>query len=69
MKLNLMTEVMAHTSSSNSDAAPIVDFVSMGMTVLDELHIPSQNTLYDVPGGSGLYGKFTQFPESPWRLV
>ncbi|RTE71865.1 hypothetical protein BHE90_013729 [Fusarium euwallaceae] len=30
-------------------------FVSLGMVVLDEIRFPSRETLYDVPGGSGLY--------------
>ncbi|OTA69256.1 hypothetical protein K449DRAFT_460802, partial [Hypoxylon sp. EC38] len=30
-------------------------FVSFGMIVLDELRFPSNYTLYDVPGGSGMY--------------
>ncbi|RMJ19345.1 hypothetical protein CDV36_000933 [Fusarium kuroshium] len=30
-------------------------FVSLGMAVLDEIRFPSRETLYDVPGGSGLY--------------
>ncbi|EEU36857.1 uncharacterized protein NECHADRAFT_81108 [Fusarium vanettenii 77-13-4] len=37
-------------------------FVSLGMVVLDEIRSPSMETLYDVPGGSGLYGY--DFPES-----
>ncbi|KAI0521269.1 Ribokinase-like protein [Xylaria bambusicola] len=30
-------------------------FVSMGMTILDELRFSHQRTAYDVPGGSGLF--------------
>ncbi|KAI1409695.1 Ribokinase-like protein [Hypoxylon sp. FL1857] len=30
-------------------------FVSLGMIVIDELRFPLSHTLYDVPGGSGLY--------------
>ncbi|KAI0842961.1 Ribokinase-like protein [Hypoxylon sp. FL0890] len=30
-------------------------FVSLGMIVLDELRFPLSHTLYDVPGGSGMY--------------
>ncbi|KAJ3464741.1 hypothetical protein MRS44_009527 [Fusarium solani] len=30
-------------------------FVSLGMVVLDEIRFPSRETLYNVPGGSGLY--------------
>ncbi|KAF5018782.1 hypothetical protein F66182_9232 [Fusarium sp. NRRL 66182] len=30
-------------------------FVSLGMVVLDERRYPSRETLYDVPGGSGLF--------------
>jgi hypothetical protein len=32
-------------------------FVSLGMTVLDEIHIPGQTPLLNVLGGSGIYGK------------
>lgn len=32
-----------------------INFVSLGMVVLDELRFPNGQTLYDVPGGSGLY--------------
>ena len=32
-------------------------FVSLGMVVLDELHFPDRESLYDVLGGSGTYGK------------
>lgn len=31
-------------------------FVSLGMIVLDDIRFPSRETLYNVPGGSGLYG-------------
>jgi hypothetical protein len=37
-----------------SHGSPI--FVSLGMIVLDEVHFPQDKSLYDVPGGSGLYG-------------
>lgn len=30
-------------------------FVSLGMVVLDELHLPGSATMYDVPGGSGTF--------------
>ena len=41
-----------------SEEAPseILSFVSLGMVVLDELHFPDQQPLYDVVGGSGAYG-------------
>ena len=32
-------------------------FLSLGMVVPDELHIPKRATMYDIPGGSGAYGK------------
>lgn len=41
-------------SRQRGSASPI--FVSLGMVVLDELRFPSRETLFDVPGGSGLYG-------------
>jgi hypothetical protein len=60
----MMIEAIMSDPSSNSDVSPALDFTSMGMTVLDELHIPSQETQYDVPGGSGLYGRFNHFPDT-----
>ncbi|UPL03541.1 hypothetical protein LCI18_014475 [Fusarium solani-melongenae] len=45
-------------------------FVSLGMVVLDEIRFPSQETLYNVPGGSGLYATLgartiqSQFPST-----
>ncbi|OAA63879.1 Carbohydrate/purine kinase [Cordyceps fumosorosea ARSEF 2679] len=43
----------AWPSPSTKQKSPL--FVSLGMTVLDELHFSSRETLYNVPGGSGLY--------------
>lgn len=41
-------------SKSAQNPDPI--FVSLGLFVLDELRFPSRATLFDVPGGSGIYG-------------
>ena len=35
-------------------------FLSLGIVVLDELHFPSRETMYDVPGGSGAYSQFDE---------
>lgn len=38
-------------------------FVSLGTTVLDEIHIPGQKTpLLNVLGGSGIYGEMSFCP-------
>jgi hypothetical protein len=39
-------------------AAEDIAFVSLGMVVLDELHLGDGTVLYDVPGGSGLYSEY-----------
>jgi hypothetical protein len=42
--------------SSEVYAESIVDTVSLGMVVIDEMHLPSRPPLVDVAGGSGAYG-------------
>lgn len=43
-----------HGTKASAGNRPV--FVSMGMTILDELRFSHQNTVFDVPGGSGLFG-------------
>ncbi|KAI1142861.1 Ribokinase-like protein [Hypoxylon sp. FL0543] len=45
-----------HESRGTQGEYPV--FVSLGMIVLDEIRFASSHTLYDVPGGSGLYATF-----------
>lgn len=40
--------------------APDNIFVSLGMVVLDEMHLPDGTVLHDVPGGSGLFSQSQQ---------
>ncbi|KAI3335987.1 Ribokinase-like protein [Ustulina deusta] len=42
-----------HGTKASAGNRPV--FVSMGMTILDELRFSHQNTVFDVPGGSGLF--------------
>lgn len=44
-------------SSAGSDQQ--ITFTSMGMLVLDELHLPSGQTLQNVVGGSGTFSEFS----------
>jgi hypothetical protein len=46
---------MGEVFSTSSKVRP--HFVSLGLVVLDELHFPDRDTLYDVPGGSGAFGE------------
>jgi hypothetical protein len=40
-----------------------IDFVSLGMVVLDEIRIPHRARLVDVVGGSGAFGTATHLSE------
>ncbi|KAI1423368.1 Ribokinase-like protein [Xylaria sp. FL1777] len=42
-----------HGATASGDTHPV--FVSLGMTILDELRFSHQNTVFDVPGGSGFF--------------
>ncbi|KAI0419280.1 Ribokinase-like protein [Xylaria grammica] len=42
-----------HVINVPSGSHPV--FLSLGMTILDEIRFSHQNTVYDVPGGSGLF--------------
>ena len=37
-------------------ADAVFNFVSLGPTVIDEIHFSDGSTKTDVPGGAGLYG-------------
>lgn len=37
-------------------------FVSLGLAILDELHLSDGTAMRDVPGGSGLYSRGFRFP-------
>ncbi|KAI0426837.1 Ribokinase-like protein [Xylaria sp. FL1042] len=45
-----------HGTKVAPDNYPV--FVSLGMTILDELRFSHQNTVFDVPGGSGFFAVF-----------
>lgn len=38
-------------------------FTSLGMLILDDVYLPSRETLKDVVGGSGAYGRSSQSAE------
>lgn len=44
-------------------------FVSLGMVVLDELRFPTRETLHDVVGGSGAYGKDARRTAIPLSIL
>jgi hypothetical protein len=52
---------MGGVFSSTSSQEARLHFVSLGLVVLDELHFPDRETLYDVPGGSGAFGTCSLF--------
>jgi len=37
---------------------PTISTVSLGMVVIDEIHLPKRSPLIDVAGGSGAYGMY-----------
>lgn len=46
------------TWSSNVEDDSTVGTVSLGMVVIDEIHLPKRSPLIDVAGGSGAYGMY-----------
>jgi len=43
---------------SKAEVESTVDTVSLGMVVIDEIHLPHRSPLVDVAGGSGTYGTY-----------
>jgi hypothetical protein len=41
--------------TKGTEIDPLIDFVSLGMVILDEIHIPNQPPMLDVVGGSGTF--------------
>ena len=55
LKLHRTAVIMEQNGANTPpERAPV--FTSMGMTILDELRFSHQKTVYDMPGGSGLFG-------------
>ena len=41
--------------SQSSEARPEILFTTLGMVILDEIYLPSDEPLIDIIGGSGAY--------------
>ena len=54
-KLDLKLGRMTSQVSREAEDLPLL-FVSLGTTVIDEIHFSGGRVIEDVPGGSGIYG-------------
>lgn len=54
-----MSEIYLHSRDSER-----TQFVSLGMVVLDDLYFPARESLHDIVGGSGAYGKDSRPPQN-----